>query len=100
MRVVYTDPNWALDGEGRVSRSRAEIEREIYGDDTAFDLGIRENGRFVTEGSRFLDYVAEADAVVVYRCDVTPELLERAGPDCKVVARQGVIARLLHSEQL
>jgi phosphoglycerate dehydrogenase-like enzyme len=90
VRVVYTDPNWALDGDGRVSPSRATIERDVYGDDIAFELGIRENGHFVTEGERFLDYVAGADAVVVYRADVTPELLERAGPGCKVVARQGV----------
>lgn len=90
MRVVYTDPAWALDAAGRVEPARADLEREIYGGGVGLELGRRRNGGFVIEGSELQDLVDGADAVVVYRCQVTPELLEAAGPNCRVVARQGV----------
>ena len=90
MRVAYTDPPWALDGNGRLDASRAMIEHEIYGEDVEVGLGVRENGDFVRAGRSLHDYLRPADAVVVYRCQVTPELLDAAGGGCRVVARQGV----------
>lgn len=90
MRVAYTDPAWALDGNGTPDASLAELEKGIYGRDVEIGLGVRDGGRFVTEGERLYDYLEGADAIVVYRSQVTPELLEAAGENCKVVARQGV----------
>lgn len=90
MRVVYTDPAWAIGPDGGVDERLASIEREVYGDDVELVLGVRRDGRFVLEGDEFTSLVAGADALVVYRRKVTPELLAAAGPDCRVVARQGV----------
>jgi D-3-phosphoglycerate dehydrogenase len=89
-RVAYTDPAWALDGDGHLDVSLGDIEREVYSDDICMDLGLREDGEFVLAGSELASYAAGADALVVYRCQVTPELLAAAHPTCKVVARQGV----------
>jgi len=100
MRVAYTDPAWALDGGGAVDRALAELEVDIFGTDVEIDLGVVAEGRFVTAGRPLLDYVAGADAVVVYRCHVTPEVLEAAGAGCKVVARQGVGLDNLNAELL
>lgn len=99
-RVVYTDPAWAVDANGRIDRTRAHIERLVYGSDIAFDLGVLDDGRFVTAGQKLFDYVRGADAVVVYRCEVTRELLAAVGPQCKVVARQGVGIDNLNAELL
>lgn len=90
MRVAYTDPAWVLDGEGAIDPALASIESSVFGEDVEIGLGVRDSGRFVTDGSRLRDYLAGADAVVVYRCRVTRQLLDAAGPRCKVVARQGV----------
>lgn len=90
MRVAYTDPAWALDDDGAVDTSRADIEAAVYGDDIAIGLGVRDDGRWILSGEALNEYIAGADALVVYRAQVTPELLEMVGPGCKVVARQGV----------
>ncbi len=90
MRVAFTDPAWAVGPDGVIDRGLASIEAETFGDDIGFDLGIRRDGRFVVHGPELDAYVSGADAVVVYRCQVTPELLTAIGPECKVVARQGV----------
>lgn len=90
MKVAYTDPAWALDSAGKVNAAAADIESAIFGADVEIGLGVRDDGRWITDGERMHGYVAGADALVVYRAQVTPDLLEAAGPDCKVVARQGV----------
>jgi phosphoglycerate dehydrogenase-like enzyme len=90
MRVAYTDPVWALDGGGKVDVSLADVESTIYGNDIEVDLGVRDGGRWIISGDGLNEYVAGADALVVYRAQVTAELLEAIGPTCKVVARQGV----------
>lgn len=89
MRVVYTDPAWAVDGAGRVDPGRAELEREILGPRIDVQLGVYDGG-FVTSGTRLLDLVRGADGVVIYRCTVTPELVAALAPTCRVVARSGV----------
>ncbi|WP_043622602.1 C-terminal binding protein [Nonomuraea candida] len=89
MRIVYTDPAWALDGTGRPDPALAGIERGVFGPDAHLDLGLFADG-YVTEGPDFLRYVRGADALVIYRCQVTKELVDAVGPACKVVARSGV----------
>ncbi len=90
MRVAYTDPAWALDETRYIDAGLAVVEREVFGDDIDFGLGVCIDGHFVTDGPQLWEYVDGADALVVYRCEVTPELLGAAGEHCRVVARQGV----------
>ncbi|MEW9553280.1 C-terminal binding protein [Nonomuraea sp. NPDC050783] len=89
MRIVYTDPAWALDESGRPDPALADIEREVFGAGADLDLGLFADG-YLIEGPSFLRHVRGADALVIYRCQVTKELLDAAGPGCKVVARSGV----------
>jgi phosphoglycerate dehydrogenase-like enzyme len=89
VRVVYTDPAWALDSDGRPDPARADLERAILGPDTELDLGLFDNG-YITSGDRFHDFVRGTDALVIYRCQVTPELVATVSPNCRVVARSGV----------
>lgn len=88
--MVYTDPPWAIDESGRLDTSLASIESEIYGAEMELGLGVWENGDFIRAGERLHRYVRGADALVVYRCQVTEEMLQAAGKRCRVVARQGV----------
>ncbi|MFI9504673.1 C-terminal binding protein [Nocardia sp. NPDC052566] len=88
-RVVYTDPAWALNDRGHPDLALADIERAAFGNDIELRLGLFD-GRYMVQGREFHEYVRGADAVVIYRCQVTPELLEAIGPTCRVVARSGV----------
>ena len=90
MRVLYTDPAWAIGPGGRPDPARATIEAGALGDDVEITLGPHDGGRYLTAGPELARAAAGADAVVVYRCPVTPELIEAAGPGCAVFARQGV----------
>ena len=89
MRVVYTDPAWALTPDGRPDPALAALERGILGSDVRVDLGLYEDG-YVTDGPAFHEYVRGADALVIYRCQMTAELIEVLKPSCTVVARAGV----------
>jgi phosphoglycerate dehydrogenase-like enzyme len=89
LRVVYTDPAWAVDEAGDLRPERADREREVLGPQIELGFGPYESG-FQLTGAPLLDAVRGADALVVYRCQVTPELLDAAGPGCRVVARSGV----------
>ncbi|GAA2284255.1 hypothetical protein GCM10010149_32110 [Nonomuraea roseoviolacea subsp. roseoviolacea] len=89
MRVVYTDAAWSLDDNGQVDPSRAVIEREVFGPDVELDFGLHD-GRFLLDGPEFHRHVRGASALVIYRCQVTRELLEAVGPSLKVIARSGV----------
>lgn len=89
MRVVYTDPPWALDHRGHPDPARADVERAIYGPDTSVDLGLFSDG-YQTDGQDFLDHVTGADALIIYRCQITKELTDAISPTCRVVARSGV----------
>ncbi|MGH3937702.1 MAG: C-terminal binding protein [Pseudonocardiaceae bacterium] len=88
--VVYTDPAWAVADGRRVDPDRATIEREVFGNTVDLRFGPLSSGRYATEGAALLDTVTGACALGVYRCPVTPELLDAAGSTLKVVARQGV----------
>jgi phosphoglycerate dehydrogenase-like enzyme len=89
-RVVYTDPAWALNGAGTVDPGLATIEEAVYGEGVELGLGVCHEGRFITDGTRLHEYVEGVHAMVVYRTQVTPELLAAAGGGCRVIARQGV----------
>lgn len=88
--VLYTDPAWAVVGGTRVDPGTATIEREVFGDAIDLRFGPFTDGRYVATGPALYEAVAGAGALAVYRCQVTPELLDAAGPQLKVVARQGV----------
>ncbi|MBE1489809.1 C-terminal binding protein [Plantactinospora soyae] len=107
MRVVYTDPAWALDARGRPDPSRADLERGILGPEVSVEFGPFESGTdpgpadgaqvgpsadggFVTCGDQLFEAARGADALVIYRCQVTSELVEALRPSCRVVARSGV----------
>jgi D-3-phosphoglycerate dehydrogenase len=72
MRVVYTDAAWSRNGSGRPDPALATIEREVFGSDVDIELGLFTD-RYVTAGDAFLDHVRGADALVIYRTQVTPE---------------------------
>lgn len=89
MKIVYTDPAWAIDNQ-RVDSARAAVEHGRYGSGVELHLGQYDGESFVLEGPAFEAMVSGADALVVYRCQVTDALLDIAGDGCKIVARQGV----------
>ncbi|MGC4804616.1 C-terminal binding protein [Micromonospora sp. DT233] len=97
-RVVYTDPAWALDDAGVFDAARAHVEREVFGAQVALGFVPHDDGYATDE--RLLDAVRGADGLVIYRCRVTPELLDAAGPGCRVVARSGVGIDNLNAELL
>lgn len=88
--VVYTDPMWAVNGGGTVDRSAAALEAAVLGEAVDLRLGCHRDGRFELNGDGFMETVAGADAVVIYRARVTEELASVLSASCKVVARQGV----------
>jgi phosphoglycerate dehydrogenase-like enzyme len=100
MRVVYTDPPWALDGDGQIDDRLADIERAVLGDSVDLSLGRRTGDHFSVDGRALQESVRDADAVVVYRCEVTPRLLDAVGPGCRVFARQGVGLETLNARLL
>jgi phosphoglycerate dehydrogenase-like enzyme len=76
MRVVYNDPRWAVGAAGTIDPALFDIERAIYRDDVELDYG---NER-----------LSGADALMVLRTRVGPELLDAIGPSLRVVCRHGV----------
>ncbi|CUW38009.1 Putative D-3-phosphoglycerate dehydrogenase [Magnetospirillum sp. XM-1] len=89
-KIVYTDPMWAVGADGEIDPGSAALERAVYGSEAELVLGRYEAGAFVKEGPAFLDLVRGADALVIYRAQITPEVVAAIKPSCKVVARQGV----------
>ena len=90
MRVVYSDPRWAVNGSGSLDPALADIERGIYRDDIDLGFGIYENGRFIIDGPRLHERVRGANGLMVLRTQVDATLLDAAGPSLRVVCRQGV----------
>jgi phosphoglycerate dehydrogenase-like enzyme len=98
--VVYTDPAWAVVDGSHVDPSTAGIEHEVYGGQLELRIGPYADGRFRTESPALRELVSGAAALAVYRCQVTPELLDAAGPGLAVVARQGVGTDNLNADLL
>lgn len=90
LRVVYSDPMWAIGPGGTVDRDLAGLEREVFDGRAAFELGLLRDGKFVNQGPEFVEFVRGADALVIYRAKVTKDLVDALLPRCRVIARQGV----------
>jgi phosphoglycerate dehydrogenase-like enzyme len=88
-RVLYTDPAWMVDN-GRLDPARATVEAGILGPDVELVFGPHEGGRYRTDSPELLRKAAAADVIVIYRCRVTPELLDAAGSRLRAVIRHGV----------
>ena len=89
-RVVYLDPLWAIDTDGRLDPALATFERDVYGSEIAMDFGIYEDATYVREGARVEALVRGADALVISRAQITPALAHALKPSCKVVGRSGI----------
>jgi phosphoglycerate dehydrogenase-like enzyme len=98
--VVYTDPAWARTRDGGSDPKRASIEREIFGDCCEIRIATAQSGRYPTDGPGLSELVRGADALVIYRVEISPALLADAGNQLKVVARQGVGFDNLHPQLL
>jgi len=74
-RVCYIDPLWIRDEHGVLDLGRAQIEHEIFGSDVTLTIG---------------PVSAPCDAIVISRATITREMLDVAGPECRVVGRLGI----------
>lgn len=90
MRVVYTDPRWAIGPSGELDPARGEVEREVFGDEVALDFGAFADGRYAEDGPALLERLHGADAVLVLRTVIGREAIAALTPTCRVVGRQGV----------
>ena len=95
-RVIFTDSPWALNRAGTPDLACATLEREVFADRVDLRLGLHDGNNFVREGPAFYDYVRGAEAIVVFRAEVTPPFLDAVGATCKVIGRQGVGYDNLH----
>jgi phosphoglycerate dehydrogenase-like enzyme len=90
VRVVFTDPAWALDASGTPDPGRALLERQILEPEVRVEFGYFDGEAWALSGPRLLEQITDADALVVYRCQVDEQLLDAAGPNLRVIARSGV----------
>ncbi|GAV39915.1 C-terminal binding protein [Streptomyces acidiscabies] len=88
--VAYTDPAWLIGPDGTADLTRAHIERTVYGPRIEMRFGVCRDGAYDLTGDAFLDVVTGADAVVIHRARITPDVIDALKPACRVVARQGV----------
>jgi phosphoglycerate dehydrogenase-like enzyme len=87
--VLYTDPAWLVsDGELRLA-GFDEVERPVLGP-VELRTGPFSEGRFRPSGPALLAELAGVEVLVIYRCRITSELLDAAGPGLRAVIRQGV----------
>src|SRR3954447_26781722 len=91
---------WALTNGGPPDPAAAELEEQILGDGVDVRFGPWRDGRFLMAGDSFLERLPGADALVIYRAEVTPDVVSAIAPSCKVVARQGVGLDNLHADLL
>ncbi|MFJ8097944.1 C-terminal binding protein [Streptomyces griseofuscus] len=88
-RVLYTDPPWLVE-DGRPDPALATVERDVLGPDVELVFGPHDGTKYLTTDAQMLERAAGIDVLVVYRTQVTEELLDAAGKGLKVVVRQGV----------
>lgn len=98
-RVLYTDPAWLRTGD-TIDPALATVETEVLGGSTELLFGPFADGRYQLDSPELAARAAGAEVLVVYRCQVTPELLDAAGPGLKAVVRQGVGVDNLNAELL
>lgn len=88
-RVLYADPLWAV-RDGRPDLGQASIERDVYDGRFSLELGVFEGATYVREGPRFVERARGADAMLVSRVRITPEIVAALEPTCRLVVRQGI----------
>jgi len=96
--VLYTDPAWLI-RDGRPDPQLAGIERAALAD-VDLRFGPHDGDRYVTTGPALHAAAAGIRVLVIYRCQVTPQLLQAAEPGLQAVIRQGVGVDNLHAELL
>ncbi|GAC1422699.1 MAG: hypothetical protein NVSMB5_16290 [Candidatus Velthaea sp.] len=89
-RAVYVDPLWAIDANGNVDPARGTVERDVFGERVHVQFGLTEGGTYIREGERLQALVRGADALVISRAQITPQLVDALQPSCKVIARAGI----------
>jgi phosphoglycerate dehydrogenase-like enzyme len=89
LKIVYTDPPWLIDGVRLRCERFNEVER-VHLQHASIDAGVFESSRFRFTGERFTQLISGATVLVIYRCEVSRELLTAAGPALRAVIRQGV----------
>jgi D-3-phosphoglycerate dehydrogenase / 2-oxoglutarate reductase len=89
VRVTYTEPFWIIADSGFPDPDLADVERAVFDPDISVDYGLFKDA-FTISGQDLIDHVSGTDALVIYRCQVTPELAEALAPTCRVVVRCGV----------
>ncbi|MDQ2837813.1 MAG: C-terminal binding protein [Actinomycetota bacterium] len=97
--VVYTDPAWLV-ADGQLCLDGFELVERPVLDGVELRVGPFDSGRFRPAGPALHEAVAGAAVLVIYRCQVTPELLDAAGPGLRAVIRQGVGTDNLNAELL
>jgi phosphoglycerate dehydrogenase-like enzyme len=88
--VAYTDMPWIIGQDGTSDPALATIERSILGDAFELRFAAAAGGAYLSPGPELFATVAGAGGIVINRLRITDELLDAAGPDLRVVARQGV----------
>ncbi|GLX47552.1 hypothetical protein Shyhy01_05020 [Streptomyces hygroscopicus subsp. hygroscopicus] len=88
-RVLYTDPPWLVE-DGRLDPALATVERDVLGSGVELVFGPHDGTKYLTTSPEMLERAAGTDVLVVYRTQVTEELLDAAGKGLRVVVRQGV----------
>ncbi len=97
--VVYTDPAWLV-SDGQVRPEGFDLVERPLLTDAELKVGPFSDGRYHPSGPELSAAVAGAEVLVIYRAQVTPELLEAAGPNLRAVIRQGVGTDNLNAELL
>ncbi|MFD3872130.1 C-terminal binding protein [Streptomyces sp. NPDC058623] len=87
--VTYTDPPWLIE-DGKFDSGLATVEREVLGADVDLRFGPHAEGRYQITSPQMFEQVSGSEILVVYRRQVTAELLDAAGPRLRGVVRQGV----------
>ena len=88
--IVLTDSLFALK-DGRICPEGADIERKaVQGGDAQLKFGLVKDGRYVIQGKEFLDHIRGADALIIFRAEITPEIVDAVKHSCQVVGRMGV----------
>ncbi|WNM63137.1 C-terminal binding protein [Candidatus Nitrospira neomarina] len=84
--VIYTDAPWAWRSDKHLHS--ADIEHAVF--EGKFDIRILPRGATQIADGKLKEFVEGAVAMVIYRTQITADLLDAAGPDLQVVGRAGV----------
>lgn len=88
--IVLTDSLFAMK-DGRVYPEGADIEaKAVEGTGTQLKFGLVKDGRYVISGKDFLDHIRGASALIIFRSEITQEILDAVKDSCRVIGRMGV----------